>query len=116
MCPSARFYIFSRTFIFRPQGHTKVFRKPDSFKTLSNSVTFNDEESNMIGSAVGIIVAYVVGTILGAVMMYAARRRSEVEVIEYTIDMMIQNKFIKTKLNSNSEVVLVEYDSIEEEE
>ena len=70
----------------------------------------------MIGSSIGIIVAYVVGTILGAVMMYAARRRSEVEVIEYTIDMMIKNKFIKTKLNSNSEVVLVSYDSIEEEE
>ena len=70
----------------------------------------------MIGSSIGIIVAYGVGTILGALMMYAARRRSEVEVIEYTIDMMIQNKFIKTKLNSNSEVVLVEYDSIEEED
>jgi hypothetical protein len=70
----------------------------------------------MIGSSIGIIVAYGVGTVLGALMMYAARRRSEVEVIEYTIDMMIQNKFIKTKLNSNSEVVLVEYDSIEEEE
>jgi len=70
----------------------------------------------MVGSAVGIIVAYVVGTILGALMMYAAKRRTEVEVIEYTIDMMIQNKFIKTKLNSNSEVVLVSYDSIEEEE
>ena len=70
----------------------------------------------MIGSSIGIIVAYGVGTVLGALMMYAARRRSEVEVIEYTIDMMIQNKFIKTKLNSNSEVVLVSYDSIEEEE
>tara|TARA_R110002153_G_scaffold392_1_gene1903 strand:- start:433 stop:645 length:213 start_codon:yes stop_codon:yes gene_type:complete len=70
----------------------------------------------MIGSSIGIIVAYGVGTVLGALMMYAARRRSEVEVIEYTIDMMIQNKFIKTKLNSNSEVVLVEYDSIEEED
>lgn len=70
----------------------------------------------MTGSWIGIIVAYVVGTILGALMMHAAMRRSEVEVIEYTIDMMIQNKFIKTKLNSNSEVVLVEYDSIEEEE
>ena len=70
----------------------------------------------MIGSSIGIIVAHGVGTVLGALMMYAARRRSEVEVIEYTIDMMIQNKFIKTKLNSNSEVVLVEYDSIEEED
>ena len=70
----------------------------------------------MIGSSIGIIVAYGVGTVLGALMMYAAKRRSEVEVIEYTIDMMIQNKFIKTKLNSNSEVVLVEYDSIEEED
>ena len=65
----------------------------------------------MIGSAIGIIVAYVVGTILGALMMYAARRRSEVEVIEYTIDMMIQNKFIKTRTNDKSEVILVAYDS-----
>ena len=65
----------------------------------------------MIGSAVGIIVAYVVGTILGAVMMYAVRRKSETEVIEYTIEKLIQAKFIKTKLNSDSEVVLVSYDS-----
>ena len=70
----------------------------------------------MVGSAVGIVVAYAVGTAIGAVMMYMAKRRSEVEVIEYTIDMMIQNKFIKTKLDANSEVVLMSYDSDEYEE
>jgi len=70
----------------------------------------------MLSSSVGIVVAYAVGTCIGAVMMYAAKRKSEVEVIEYTIDMMIQNKFIKTKVNSNSEVILVAYDSEEEEE
>ena len=68
----------------------------------------------MVGSAVGIVVAYAVGTAIGAVMMHMEKRRSEVEVIEYTIDMMIQNKFIKTKLNSDSEVVLVSYEDDEE--
>ena len=69
----------------------------------------------MLGSSIGIVVAYVAGTVIGAVMMYAARKRSEVEVIEYTMDMMIQNKFIRTKVNSNGEVILVAYDSEEEE-
>ena len=65
---------------------------------------------------VGVMVAYAVGTVFGAVMVYRANRKTEVEIIEYTIDMMIQSKFIKTKINANSEVVLMSYDSEEEDE
>ena len=60
---------------------------------------------------IGVMVAYAVGTVFGAVMVYRANRKTEVEIIEYTIDMMIQNKFIKTKVNSDQQVVLCEYDS-----
>jgi hypothetical protein len=64
----------------------------------------------------GILVAYVVGTVLGGIMMWRHMRKTEVEIIAYTIDMMIESKFIKTKLDANSEVVLMSYDSDEYEE
>ena len=49
-------------------------------------------------------------------MMWRHMRKTEVEIIAYTIDMMIQSKFIKTKLDANSEVVLMSYDSDEYKE
>ena len=64
----------------------------------------------------GILVAYVVGTVLGGIMMWRHMRKTEVEIIAYTIDMMIESKFIKTKLDANSEVVLMSYDSDEYKE
>ena len=60
---------------------------------------------------IGVMVAYAVGTVLGGVMVARAKRRTEVEIIEYTIDKMIENKFIKTRVNSDQQVVLCEYDS-----
>jgi len=65
---------------------------------------------------IGILVAYASGTIIGGIMMWRNNRKSEVDVIAYTIEMLIESKFIKTKVNAKSEVVLMAYDSEEEEE
>ena len=112
MCPSARFYIFSPTLFFRPRSYRK--------KVLQlNKDVYNDKrrDTMIITSAtVGIGAAYVVGTVLGGIMMWRHMRKTEVEIIAYTIDMMIQSKFIKTKLDANSEVVLMSYDSDEYKE
>ena len=84
-----------------------------------NKNEYNDKrrDTMVITSAtVGIGAAYVVGTVLGGIMMWRHMRKTEVEIIAYTIDMMIQSKFIKTKLDANSEVVLMSYDSDEYKE
>ena len=62
-------------------------------------------------TTIGVLCAYVIGSALGAVMMYRQCRKTEVQVIEYTIEMMIENKFIKTRTNDKSEIILVAYDS-----
>ena len=63
-----------------------------------------------------ICVAYTIGTVIGAVMMYRRQRQTESEVIAYTLECLIQNRFIRHYIDSDSqEPVLLEYDDDESE-
>jgi hypothetical protein len=63
-----------------------------------------------------ILLAYCLGTLLGAVMVYRRQRHSESEVIAYTVECLIQNRFIRHYIDSDtSEPVLLEFDDDESE-
>jgi len=54
-----------------------------------------------------IFIAYAIGTLFG---LYVGRKSGTLQIIERTVDDLINRRYIKTKTNTNGEVELLQYD------